>query len=167
MSRGTLLQKQYVDFVKQLPTLGNEMSDLRRRICSLVIKSALLSSDGQNFSNFGETFEQNPQKCILRVERNTLTKTLLASWNKFHLWMKNFRICAGKFAGLLSFEHYLIPDGLIEYFCKNFYFSYFFGPPGNFLFFFGYADTFFWFWRWIILRMFIKTAFSSQEEHMH
>ena len=75
----------------------------------------------QNASNFGETFQQNRQKCILRVQRNTLTKTLLASWKKFHLWAKNFRIFAKKIAGVLSYEHYLFPDGqLEEYFCKNF-----------------------------------------------
>ena len=56
----------------------------------------------QNFSNFGETFEQNRQKSILRVQRNTLTKTLLASWNNFRLWAKRFRIRGGKFAALLS-----------------------------------------------------------------
>ena len=47
MSRGTLLQKHYVDFVKQFPTLGKEMSDLRRKLCSLVNKTAVLSPDGQ------------------------------------------------------------------------------------------------------------------------
>ena len=78
----------------------------------------------QNVPNFGENFQQNRQKDIIRVQRNTLTKTLLASRNKFHLWAKSFRICAGKFAGLLSYEHYLFADGqLEEYFCKNFYFS--------------------------------------------
>ena len=88
----------------------------------------------QNFPKFGEIFQQNRQKCILRLQRNILTKTLLASWNKFHLWAKSFRICAGKVAGLLSYEHYLFPDGqLEESFCKKFYFFlYFFGPPGDF-----------------------------------
>ena len=77
----------------------------------------------ENVSNFGETFGQNRQKCFLPVQRNTLTKTLLASWNKFHLWAKNFRICAAKFPGLLSYEHYLFPDGhLEECFCEKFYF---------------------------------------------
>ena len=47
MSRGTLLQKHYIDFVKQFRTLGNGMSDLRRKICSLVNKTAVLSPDGQ------------------------------------------------------------------------------------------------------------------------
>ena len=32
----------------------------------------------QNFSKFGETFQQNRQKGILKVQRNTLTKTI--SW---------------------------------------------------------------------------------------
>ena len=77
----------------------------------------------QNFSNSGETFQQNCQKCILRVRRNTLTKKLLAFWNSFRSWARKFRICGKKFAGLLSNEHYLFPDGqLEEYFCKKFYF---------------------------------------------
>ena len=78
----------------------------------------------ENFSNFGEeTFGQNRQKFFSPVQRNTLTKTLLASWNKFHPWARNFRICAGKFPGILSYEQYLFPDGqLEECFRKKFYF---------------------------------------------
>ena len=56
MSIGTHWQKQYVAFVKQFPTLGKEMSDLRRKVCSLVIKSALLSPDGQLEEYFWKNF---------------------------------------------------------------------------------------------------------------
>ena len=44
LSRGTLWQKHYVDSVKQFPTLGDKMFDLRRKICSTVVKSALFVS---------------------------------------------------------------------------------------------------------------------------
>ena len=42
--------------MKQFPTLGREMSVLRLKICSLVIKSALLSSDGQLEEKFWKFF---------------------------------------------------------------------------------------------------------------
>ena len=104
----------------------------------------------EDFSSFVEIFQQNCQNRILRVHGSTFTKNILLTlWNSFRLWARKCRICGGKFAGLLSNELYLFPNGqLEEYFCKKFYFLYFFGPPGNF-----------WFFCWIILRMVVKTAF--------
>ena len=54
--RGTLLQKHYVDFVKQFPTLGKELSDLLRKLCSLVSKTAFLSPDEQFEEEFWRKF---------------------------------------------------------------------------------------------------------------
>ena len=104
----------------------------------------------QNYSKFDEILQQNRQKWNLPVQRNTLTKTLLAFWNKYRLWAKKFRIFGKKFAGLLSNEHCLFPDGqLEEYFLRT--------SREQFLFFF----------RWIFLGMVVETDFSCQEEHIH
>ena len=56
VSIGALLQKHYVDFVKQFSTLGKEMSDLLRKLCSLVNKTAFLSPDGQLEEKFWRKF---------------------------------------------------------------------------------------------------------------
>ena len=44
VSRGTLWKKHYVDSVKQFGTLGDKRFDLRRKICSTVVKSSLFVS---------------------------------------------------------------------------------------------------------------------------
>ena len=56
VSRGALLQKHYVDFVKQFSTLGKEMSDLLRKLCSLVNKTAFLSPDEHLEEEFWRKF---------------------------------------------------------------------------------------------------------------
>ena len=46
--------------------------------------------------------------------------TMLILCSNFRLWARKCRICGGKFAGLLSNEHYLFPNGQSEeYFCKK------------------------------------------------
>ena len=55
MSRGTLLQKHYVDFVKQFRTLGNGMSDLRHNFAALLIKLLFCLQMG----NWKNSFEGN------------------------------------------------------------------------------------------------------------
>ena len=45
-----------VGFLKQISILSEKISDLRRKNCSLVIKSALLSPDGQLEKNFWRKF---------------------------------------------------------------------------------------------------------------
>ena len=82
----------------------------------------------QKYSKFGKIFQQNRQKCSLRVQRNTLTKTMLAFWNKFRFWARKDRICGGKIEALLSNLHYCLQMGTWK---KNF--------EGNFTF-----SDFFW-----------------------
>ena len=104
----------------------------------------------KNFSTFVGILQQSRQKCILRVQRNTLTKTLCwlcETISDFGREIVRFAVedlhCTKICTICLQVGNWKI------IFERKFSFSLFFGRPGNI----------FWFFRWIILGMVVKTAF--------
>ena len=113
----------------------------------------LVSSLSEDFSSFVKKFSTKLSKlnftCPVKHFDQNIMLTL---WNNIRLWARKCLICGRKFAALLSIILFCLQMGNWKNsFERNFTFSdlIFLGPPGNF----------FWFFRWVILQMVVKTAF--------
>ena len=88
---------------------------------------------GDDFSSFVETFQQNCQKWVLRVQRNTLTKTLC--WlcgTIFHFGQRNVWFAAEKLQPCYQICSFVSRWAIGRIVLKEFLlFLIFFGRPGN------------------------------------
>ena len=106
----------------------------------------------QNFSNSGETFQQNRQHAFY-VSRGTIYKNIMLTlWNNFRLWARKCRSCGGNFAALLIKPLFCLETGNWKNsFLGNFTFSAFFGRPA----------VIFCFFRCINRGMVVQTQFHK------